>query len=206
LINTENESEHIVGQSIFLRPPTRTDASEGPWFSWFNDPESTRFTQHGEVPNTRAAQIKFFETAMADESRLLYAICDTQTRSMVGVTSIQSIDLLNREAEIAIMIGEKSHRQRGVSIEAWGLLTQHAFETLPLERIYAGSHEGLRRWVDSLRVIGYEMDSEKSDGFVKDGQMVGVLLYSCHRSRFEELIGKRGRFNAENWLNATEGD
>jgi RimJ/RimL family protein N-acetyltransferase len=142
---------------------------------------------------------------MVDESRLLYAICDSQTSAMVGVTSIQSIDLPKREAEIAIMIGEKSHRQRGVSVEAWGLLTQHAFESLPLERIYAGSHEGLRRWVESLTVIGYEIDSEKPDGFVKDGQVVGVLLYSCHRSKFEELVKKCGRFNADIWLNATEG-
>jgi [ribosomal protein S5]-alanine N-acetyltransferase len=143
---------------------------------------------------------------MADESRLLYAICDSQTGTMIGVTSIQSIDLQNREAEIAIMIGEETYRQRGVSIEAWGLLTQHVFESLPVERIYAGSHEGLRRWVESLRVIGYEIDFEKPDGFVKDGQMVGVLLYSCHRSRFEELIGKRGRFSVESWLHTTEDD
>lgn len=205
MISTDNDSEHIVGQSIFLRPPTYEDASEGPWFSWFNDPEATRFTQHGDGLNTREAQIEFFETAMADESRLLFAICDLQTRSMVGITSIQAIDIQNRDAEIAIMIGDKNYRKRGVSLEAWGLLTQYAFETLPLDRIYAGSHEGLRRWVESLGAIGYVIESTVPNGFVKDGQNVPVIVYSCHRSRFEDMAQKHGRFNAEVWVEAFKG-
>ncbi len=205
MISTDNDSEHIVGQSIFLRPPTYEDAAKGPWYSWFNDPEATRFTQHGAELNTRETQIEFFEMAMADENRLLFAVCDLQTRSMVGVISIQGIDLLNRDAEIAIMIGEKNYRKRGVSLEAWGLLTQHAFETLPLDRIYGGSHEGLRRWVESLGAIGYVIESTMADGFLKDGQSVPVIYYSCHRSGFEALIEKHGRFNAKVWAEAFKG-
>ena len=204
MIRAEYPSDHIVGQSIYLRPPSLKDAAEGPWYSWFNDPDTTQFTQHGGLINTRESQIEFFETAMDDESRLLYAICDRKTTKMVGITSIQSIDLKDREAEIAIMIGEKSHWRRGVSIEAWGLLVQHAFENLPLDRIYAGSHEGLRRWVESLSTIGFEIDSTTPDGFVKDGQLVGTILYSCLRSKFEELKLKHGPFDASVWLKESQ--
>ena len=36
----------LRGERIYLRPLTLEDATEGPWYTWFNDPEATRYTQH----------------------------------------------------------------------------------------------------------------------------------------------------------------
>ena len=196
----EHSQERMVGRSIYLRPPVYDDASEGPWFSWFNDPDATRFTFHGRVANTREDQIKFFEATIGDESRRVFAICDQASNEMIGVTSLQDVDLNNRSAEIAIMVGDSRFRGKGVSLEAWGLLVQYGFQNLQIDKIVAGSHEGLRRWVESLGVIGFKIESEEANVFTEDDPPAGVIWYACYRSDFEQLVGRNGPFDARNWF------
>jgi ribosomal-protein-alanine N-acetyltransferase len=197
-----HSTENMVGRSIFLSPPTYEDASEGPWYSWFNDPEATRFTSHGQVVNTREDQIIFYENTIGDESRRVFAICDRESGEMVGVTSLQDIDLENRTAEIAIMIGNSRFRGQGVSLETWGLLAQYGFQNLQIDKLVAGSHEKLRRWVESLSAIGFQIESEQLNYFLDDDPPAGVIWYACHRTKFERLMKKNGLFDADVWLHA----
>jgi RimJ/RimL family protein N-acetyltransferase len=190
----------LHGDLIYLRRPTLDDAENGPWYSWFNDAESTRFTRHGEEENTREDQIEFYKQAVGDESRRVFAICDRTSEQMIGVTSLQEIDLVNRKAEIAIMVGEASYRGKSVSLEAWGLLVQYGFQNLAIDKIWAGSHGELRRWVSSLSAIGFEIEAEIPNEYFEDGKYSSLIRYACYRTRFEELANKNGPFDAATWL------
>ena len=156
--------------------------------------------------NSREDQIRFYEGTIGDESRRIFAICDRTDGTMIGVTSLQGIDLVNRKAEIAIMIGDSRFRRKGVSLEAWGLLTQYGFQKLQIDKIWAGSHEGLRRWVESLRAIGYNIEAEVPNEYLTDGRYFSLLRYACYRPQFGALIARHGNFNAASWSKAYKND
>jgi [ribosomal protein S5]-alanine N-acetyltransferase len=193
------EPDRLEGRLIYLRKPTYEDASLGPWYNWFNDPESTRFTRHGRVENTRADQIAFFRDSEGDVSRQIFAICDRESGNMIGVTSLQEIDVSKRQAEIAIMIGDRDFRHKGISIEAWGLLIQYGFDNLEIDRIWGGSHEGLRNWVNSLFRLGFRIESEVLGIYSEDDDTALKLQYACYRNDFDERVSRLGAFDIETW-------
>lgn len=192
----------MVGKSVFLRPPTYEDASEGPWYSWFNDVEATRYSRHGTVENTRADQIKFYEDSLVDEGRRVFAVCDRNDGVMIGVTSVQAIDIKNRKAELAIMIGDPRFRPSMAGLEAWGLVTQYAFDNLPVEKLWAGSHEGLRSWVELLGVFGYTIEAELPYEIWDGDVPSSVLKYACYRSTYYELLSRHGELDIARWSRA----
>ena len=49
----------IGGETIDLVIPSVRAISRDNWQSWFNDPEITRYTDHGLFPNTPQKQIDF---------------------------------------------------------------------------------------------------------------------------------------------------
>ena len=107
--------------------------------------------------------------------------------------------MLNRKAEIAIMIGDSRFRPGIAGLESYGLLTQYGFQNFPIEKLWAGSHEGLRSWVELLELIGYKIEAELPSEFWDEGESSSLLRYACYRSKFEELVEKNGTFDVKAW-------
>lgn len=110
------------------------------WFRWFNDPETTRFMQHGIWPNTLEDQIAFLKSGITgNRTRLQLGVVPKGTEVVAGMVSLYPIDHLHRKAEINLIIGEKEYRCLRYSIEATGRMIDHAFDKLNLRRIFGGS-------------------------------------------------------------------
>lgn len=56
---------------------------------------------------------------------------------LIGIAGLHSVKYIQRNAEVAILIGEEMHRQKGVGQEAMDLIVEYAFGTLAMHRLYA---------------------------------------------------------------------
>lgn len=180
----------LVGHTILLRPPVDDDVIEGNWHSWYNDARVTRFNSHGIYPISRKQELAVVRDSMSAPNRILLAIVERQSNRLLGNASLQDIDLLNRRCRIAITIGETAPLTTGV--EVYGLLVQHAFTRLNLERVFDATHEALADFVTMLGVVGFSVEGRFSRHFLRDRKFSDAIAFAVLADRFFELQQSRG--------------
>ncbi len=192
----------LVGQTIYLRAPDlEADVIKGDWAQWFNDPTITKFLYHGNYPNTPEKQLEHMKAALASKDKLILAIADIETDTLVGTISLQNIDYLNRMAEIAMVIGAKDYPKYRAPFEAMALLTEHTFTRLNLNRIYAGQHVGLWKWVNRLELLGYKLEGYMRDTHFCNGELCdSVRMGLLAKDFFAILKGRQGKYIPDDLL------
>ncbi len=89
-------------------------------------------------------------------------------------------DIFRRSAEIGYWLGE-AHWGRGIVSEAVRGLTEYAFQTFDLCRIYAGVFEWNPASMRVLEKAGYQFEGRMKKAVTKDGQTVDEFIYACVR-------------------------
>lgn len=174
----------LVGSKVCLKVLTEKDIDNSNWFAWYNDPDSTMFTQHHRFPNTPELQKEYLRKEIAGSStRIQLGICELMNGPIVGVISLQNINHVNRTAEIAIMIGEKEYRKMVYMIESFRLLIRHGFETLNLNRIFAGT------MTDELaellcRCLGFQREGVFRQHIYKNGKYYDARFVGLLRDEY----------------------
>lgn len=182
----------LIGRSIYLRTPqVEKDIVSGNWHQWFNDLTNTQFLVHGVFPMTRELQADLINSLISDSSTLLLCIINKKNNENVGVISLKSISMVNRTAEIGIVTFPHIKAIGTGAIEAMSLLMKHAFDRLNLEMLYAGQHEGLWKWINSLSMVGFEIDGFRPKMGVRNGKSYGVFLTSVSAENFYALEEER---------------
>ena len=160
---------------------------EGNWYRWLNNQDSTKFTRHGIFPNTYEKQVSFFESLSKKTNVIALAIVEIENDIHIGVVSLQNIDWINRNAEIAIWVGEKEYQKSGYGLEAMCLLINHGFKRVNLHKIYAGQDVGLEKWRKTLEKIGFRVEGFRKehvfrDCAYRDVVMIGVFAQDFYNS------------------------
>ena len=169
----------ISGKFVDLFVLTEEHALHADWYNWYNDAETTRYTEHHRFPNTPIKQLDFFKTNIETSSQKLQLGIMDKNKYFLGVVSLNTIDYISRRAEMAITIGEKAYRKLIYAAESVSLIIEHGFFTLNLERIYAGTTEKSLAdfWIRSLNFT-YEGMYRKHiyrNGIYHDAHLFGIL-------------------------------
>lgn len=187
-----DEEAFLEGMTVYLRSPDlEKDVLNGRWFAWFNDKQVTKYLGQGAYPNTRAKQIEFVEGLKHDKTRVVLCIIVKSTQQHIGVISLNNIDLLNRKAEISIVMGENRYPVEA-ALESMALMTEYGFERLNLNKIDAGQAEGLWKWVNTLALIGYRIEGYQEAILIRDGKVHNGAHTGITAERFYKLRAERG--------------
>ena len=130
----------LQNEYIGLRNLKEEDVNGG-YANWFNDDEVCEFNSHHKFPMTETMLINFVKNANSDRSAIVMAVDEKESDHHIGNISLQKIDMVNRQAEIAFMFGEKRFWNKGYATMAAELMINHAFSELGLNRIYFGTAE-----------------------------------------------------------------
>jgi ribosomal-protein-alanine N-acetyltransferase len=179
------EKPFLSGHSIYLRLPKKSDILEHDWNHWYNDYILTRYNSHGIYPVSKEREMKIVEEIQERTDTILLSIAEKNTHKLLGNISLQNIDLINRRCNIAITIGEDSPIT--TAIEAFGLMANHAFVRLNLNRIEDSTHEDLLKLVMMLEVIGFKVDGRGKEFFLKDGVWKDKIMFSLLAADFFNL-------------------
>lgn len=189
--NPQDDDIFLEGELVYLRQPViEKDVMAGNWHSWFNDPVTTQFLNHGTFPVNREQQADIVRQEMANPASLMLAVIDKKTSQHIGVASLNSINHLMRTTHLGLVLGDRS--LKGAGLESIALLTKHAFDRLNLQRVSGGHPASLWQWMNSLELIGFQLDGYNQDYGVRNGEKYDTVTYSITSTRYYDLLKQRG--------------
>ena len=97
-----------------------------------------------------------------------------------GIGLVLKDDVFRRSAEIGYWLGEE-YWGRGIVTEAVHAVTDYAFATFDLCRVYAGVFEWNHASMRVLEKAGYEYECRMRKSVVKDGEIIDELIYAIVR-------------------------
>lgn len=184
--------------NIRIRPFTVNDTT-GPWKNWMNDPDVTRYNSHGLFPAQKDID-KFIANIYSDthviwaveydeekETSCLERVLNELSMSWpsanlhIGNVSLQSIDFINRSAELAIVIGNKKYWAMGISTIVCDMVIKHAFEKLNLNRVWTGTSAENIGMQQVCKKLGMQKEGVFRQGMFSNGYFVDVFTYGVLR-------------------------
>lgn len=173
----------LIGERVYLRGFEEADLT-GEYFQWFNDPETCRYNAHATFPNSERRMREYFEHAQAGGDLVVFAIIDRATDRHVGNASLQSIDWINRNAEIAFIIGHE-YGGKGYGTDAGQLVIRYAFERLNLFRVYCGTSAENIPMQKLAEKLGMQREGIRRRAIYKLGKYVDMYEYGILREEWE---------------------
>jgi ribosomal-protein-alanine N-acetyltransferase len=164
----------IENSIVGLKRIEETDNLDN-YVKWFNDQEVNEFNMHAIHPMTRNSIIEFLKSL--DRSILHLSVYDKETNIHIGNISLQSIDMYNRSAEFAIILGEKQYWGKGYSFEAGKLIIEHGYKKMNLRRFYCGTSE-LNVGMQKLAVkLGMIEEGRRKQALYCKGEYVDLIEF-----------------------------
>lgn len=166
----------LKGNTVYLRALDEKDI-DGNYRFWLNDPEIVQFNSHGRFPVTPEKLLAFVQSSIQSSTALVLAVIDMATDKHIGNISLQGISWIDRNAEIAFLLGEKEFWGKGVMQEAGKLLIHHAFTALNLHRIHCGTssdNKGMQKLAEKL---GMQQEGLRKEAIFNNGVYHDIIEY-----------------------------
>jgi ribosomal-protein-alanine N-acetyltransferase len=177
-----NENIFLEGNTFFLRALAASDLTDK-YLQWLNDSEVNRFNSHATFPNTKEQMEQFF-SSLTPSHRIVLAIVDKASGSHIGNISLQSINWVNRNAEFAIIIGDKAFWGKGIGEQAIRLVIEYGFTRLNLHRIYCGTIQGNTGMMSIAARLNMKEEGCRREAVFKHGAYHDIIEYGILRSEF----------------------
>lgn len=177
----------IQGKEIDLICLNEEIVAGSNWYNWFNDESVTKFMQKHYYPNTMAMQMSYYKNSIeGNTTKVQCGIYSKTEKTLIGTISLNSIDFINRNCELSIIIGERKYQNLNTLVESHKLMLRHAFETLNLNRVYGGS---VIKEIDLLfcRALGYSSEGISKNHVFKNGKYMDVYRFAILLSKYEEV-------------------
>jgi [ribosomal protein S5]-alanine N-acetyltransferase len=175
----------MLSEHYYVRALSETDVG-GPYPSWFEDQEVCAFNSHGKFVRTKE-YFRQFVRNLDGQSMIVWAICHMQD-GHIGNVALQNISLINRNAEFAIILGDRSHWGKGVGELASKAILEHGFNKLNLHRIYCGTaatNEGMKKLALKL---GMKEEGIRKEHLFLSGKWVDVVEYGILQELLDPAV------------------
>jgi ribosomal-protein-alanine N-acetyltransferase len=175
---------YAIGKNIYFRAPSLEDVS-GNWYQWLSDPEITAFLGERWWPNTIESQLSFYNSIKDSKDRLVLSICNKETDEHIGVCNLSSISWVHRNADVALIIGERKYQNGTYAIETLSLLVQIAFTKLNLLNLKS-AHMSSNPYTPLLeKMFGFVEAGRLTDYFFSNGSYVDLVITQLKRTDWE---------------------
>lgn len=127
----------LTGEKIALGPIRRELLPL--YQQWMNQLDTTRFLRMGIY--SLENEVSWYENTSRGDSTAYFTIYEKSTMKPIGGVDLHAIDLVNRTAELGIMIGDPDARGKGYGTEAVQLMCDFAFNALGLNSVMLLTYE-----------------------------------------------------------------
>lgn len=176
-----NYDVFLSGELVDLVVPNERAIYVDRWYDWFNDQELTRNMEQGMYPNSPEKQKQFLEELNSSRSRLALMIKPKEEERLIGTCSLSRISHVTRQADFAMIIARRpaSFKSAFFGMEAKCLMTEHAFDTMGLERINSYQSTALKDWQRWQILFGYKIEGIMRKAFRKGHEVHDVIVSGC---------------------------
>lgn len=155
---------------------------DGPYPSWFGDQEVCRFNSHGKFVRS-ADYFRDYVRSLDAGTAIVWAVCHAE-HGHIGNVSLQALSFVDRNAEFAVIMGDRRHWGRGVATLAARRLLQHGFDKLNLHRIYCGTAASNLAMRKLALALGMREEGTRRSHLYLEGEWVDVVEFGVLRSEF----------------------
>ena len=173
----------LEGERILLRPLTKNDMTPV-YLQWLNDEEVTRFNSHATFPNTQEKMEAYYNSLQDNNRNVVLGIIDKTTNRHIGNVALQQINWVSKNAEFAILLGDKEFWGKGMGEEAAVLIVTYGFERLNLHRIFCGTiqgNEGMKKLAKKLHMTE---EGIRREAIYKNGTYLDIIEYGVLKEEF----------------------
>jgi diamine N-acetyltransferase len=174
----------IIGEKVRLRPIERDDLPR--YVEWFGDPEVRRHLLVW-LPFSLAQEERWFESLqgrLERQEEVLLAI-DTIGGLHIGNVGLHAIDWKNRNAELGIIIGEKSYWGQGYGTDAVRMMLNLAFREMNLHRVFLRVDADNTRGIRCYKKVGFQHEGTLREVGFRESQYLNQHMMSILASEFE---------------------
>jgi len=163
-----------LGQKIYLRALDEDDIEH--CLRWFNDPLITRHLESGRVPLDRKSQIEHMESIRIDQKQIVMAICKDDNALHIGNVGLHNISVIDRTAEIGVVIGERTLHHKGYGSEAIRAMCDYGFKTLNLNRIYLRVKRSNQNAIECYKKCGFVEEGTLRQHSFENGEYIDLVF------------------------------
>jgi ribosomal-protein-alanine N-acetyltransferase len=173
----------LKGERIHLRALEERDLNEN-YLQWFNDEDICRYNSHAVFPNTESRMRSYFTFLQNQDRNIVLAIIHTDSKKHIGNVSLQNINWISRNAEFAIVVGDKNFWGDGYGEEAAKLIVAYGFERLNLHRIYCGTLDGNQGMIKLAQKLKMTEEGRRRGAIFKHGKYIDIVEYGVLHKEF----------------------
>ena len=156
------------GEKVRLRPIEREDLPR--FVTWFSDQEVRR---HLLVYTgfSLAHEERWFQELLGrmERQETLILVIETKSGTPIGNIGLHDIDWKNRQAELGIVIGEKTHWGQGYGPAAIRTMLRLAFQEMNLHRVFLVVNADNQRGIRCYQKVGFQHEGTLRDATFKEG-------------------------------------
>ena len=198
-VMTAMPTPFLEGKRLYLRRLTEADI-QGRYLYWLNDAEVCRWNSHHVFPYSGEAALDFIRRSNNTRDELHLAIILREGDRHIGNIALQNINMINRSAEYAILIGERDTWGKGYAREATCLLFHHAFQTMNLHRIHCGTMADNEGMIRVAAALGMKEEGRRRQGVFKEGRYVDVIEYGLLAVEFQPTPAQGIQGEKASWV------
>lgn len=182
-------------EKLRIIPFTRNIHLTPEYQSWFHDQQTCKYNSHGLFPYSAAAMEEFIAVVeRGSREKIVWAIEERYERLAcppgsipgspppvvkdwrhIGNVSLQSINWVNRSAELAVVLGRD--RGKGLGTQACQWAVEHAFTRLGLNRVWTGTAATNTGMITVCDRLGMAAEGRFRQGMFLDGRFVDVVAF-----------------------------
>lgn len=167
------------------------DQETGPeaWSRWMHDSEYSRLLDSAPAfpwtPNRIKAEM---EKELVKNDSFLFAIRTITDDILIGFVSLDGIQWSHGTAWVAIGIGERSYRGKGLGTDAMREALRYAFTELNLYRVNLDVFEYNKPAIRSYEKAGFVHEGRLPERLHRDGRYWDLLFMGILRDEWEKIV------------------
>lgn len=172
---------------IKLRALTIEDASKT--LKWHNKQEiSDLYSGHPFPVNREMEDLWYDKILTSNFPTTVFGIEHVSDKKLIGITILKNINMINRNSEIALYIGDDDYLGKGLSKEAVNETLKFGFARLNLERIYLKVLENNVKAIQLYEKLGFTKEGKMRKSIFKNNTYLSEYFYSILKNEYNEKL------------------
>lgn len=172
-------TEPLHSSRLRLRSLTADDANAR-YLSWMQNPEIQRYLESRWSEHSLDSLRAFIAAANRSPFDLLLGICLPDGRH-IGNIKLGPIHVHHGHAAVGLMIGERDCHRCNYATEAISCLSAHAFQSLGLQKLYAGCYASNEGSLRAFLRAGYAQEARQKHMWSLDGRREDNIIIGLAR-------------------------
>ena len=163
---------------ILIRRFDESDITQS-YVDWLNDPVVTRYSQQRHMQHTYETCSNYYKSFQGSANCFL-AIELKSTGKMIGTATVYK-DMINRVADVGLMIGDRTAWGKGYGSESWKVILEELMEDTTIDKITAGTLRANQGMLKILNKSPLKEEAVRCRQEIVEGKRIDSILFAWHR-------------------------